>query len=142
MSPTDALFDAINRGDIANARDAVNRGANIDAHNVLGLTPLELSVDLGRNDISFLLLSMRGEDSTSSSRRSASRGAERGSARGPDERIADSPRVRSHPRAMPTYARAPAEERVVARPRLYSGGGGAAIPAAGFLGFGEGRSVR
>ena len=60
MSPNDALFDAINRGDIAGARDALSRGAELEAHNVLGMTPMELSVDLGRNDISFLLLSYRG----------------------------------------------------------------------------------
>ena len=59
MSPNDALFDAINRGDIAAARDALSRGAELDAHNLLGMTPMELSVDLGRNDISFLLLSYR-----------------------------------------------------------------------------------
>ncbi len=76
MTPTEALFDAINRGDIAGARDAINRGADLHGLNVLGLTPLELSVDLGRNDISFLLLSMRDADATS---RSATRtGAETG----------------------------------------------------------------
>ena len=55
LSPTEALFDAINRGDLGAAREALNRGADLDARNVLGLTPLELSVDLGRNDISFAL---------------------------------------------------------------------------------------
>lgn len=60
MDPTAALFDAIDRGDTIAARDSVNRGANLDGKNVLGLTPIELSVDLNRNDISFLLLSMRG----------------------------------------------------------------------------------
>ena len=64
MSPTEGLFDAINRGDLPAARDAVNRGANLNGRNVLGLSPLDLSVDLGRNDISFMLLSMRGEDTT------------------------------------------------------------------------------
>ena len=68
LPPTDALFDAINRGDIASARDALNRGADLNGENVLGMTPMELSVDLGRNDISFLLLSMRGEDSGRGSR--------------------------------------------------------------------------
>jgi len=61
MTPTEGLFDAINRGDLAAARDAVNRGAELNGHNVLGLTPLELSVDLGHNDLSFMLLSMRGD---------------------------------------------------------------------------------
>lgn len=60
MPPTEALFDAINRGDIASARDALNRGADFTARNVLGLTPLDQSIDLGRNDITFLLLSLRG----------------------------------------------------------------------------------
>jgi len=60
LAPTDSLFDAVNRGDIATARDAIGRGADLNAHNVLGLTPLDLSVDLGRNDITFLLLSLRG----------------------------------------------------------------------------------
>ena len=60
LPPTDALFDAVNRGDIVTARDAIGRGADLTAHNVLGMTPLDLSVDLGRNDITFLLLSLRG----------------------------------------------------------------------------------
>ncbi len=60
MSPNDALFDAINRGDLAAAKDALNRGAQLDSHNVLGQTPTDASIDLSRNDITFLLLSMRG----------------------------------------------------------------------------------
>jgi len=60
MTPNDALFDAINRGDIAAVRDAINRGAELRGKDILGLTPTELSIDLGRNDITFLLLSMRG----------------------------------------------------------------------------------
>jgi len=60
LSPNDALFDAINRGDLAAARDAVNHGADLNTHNVLGMTPLDLSIDLSRNNITFLLLSLRG----------------------------------------------------------------------------------
>ena len=64
MSPTDALFDAITRGDISAAQDAINRGADFNARNMLGLTPLDESIDLGRNNITFLLLSLRsGADS-------------------------------------------------------------------------------
>jgi hypothetical protein len=59
MNPNEALFDAINRGDISAARDALNRGADPNTRNVLGLTPIDEAVDLGRNDISFLLLSER-----------------------------------------------------------------------------------
>ena len=60
MSPNDALFDAINRGDLSGAKDALNRGAQLDAKNVLGQTPTDAAIDLSRNDITFLLLSMRG----------------------------------------------------------------------------------
>lgn len=63
MPPTEGLFDAINRGDAGAARDAISRGADPEAHNVLGMTPLELSVDLGRNDITFMLMSMRASES-------------------------------------------------------------------------------
>jgi hypothetical protein len=59
MSPNEALFDAISRGDLGAAKDALNRGAQLDAHNVLGQTPTDASIDLDRNDITFLLLSMR-----------------------------------------------------------------------------------
>ncbi|MCO6420011.1 ankyrin repeat domain-containing protein, partial [Siccirubricoccus sp. KC 17139] len=59
LSPNAALFDAINRGDMAAARDAVARGADIDARNVLGLTPIDAAVDQGRTEIMFYLLSIR-----------------------------------------------------------------------------------
>ena len=65
MSPNDALFDAINRGDLVAAKDAVSRGAQLEAHNVLGQTPTDAAIDLNRNDITFLLLSMRGAVSSS-----------------------------------------------------------------------------
>jgi hypothetical protein len=132
LSPTDALFDSINRGDLASAREAINRGADLDGRNLLGMTPLDLSVDLGRNDISFTLLSMRGDNGAPS--RSGRRDA--------DQRAGDAPpRVVNRPRVVAVSTRAP-DEPVAARPRLYSGDGGSAIPAAGFLGFGEGRSSR
>ena len=57
MDPTQALFDAINRGDIAAARDAIGRGADVNGQNELGMTPIQLSLDLGHNDMTFLLLS-------------------------------------------------------------------------------------
>jgi hypothetical protein len=142
MTPTEALFDAINRGDIAAARDAVNRGADLHGVNVLGLTPLELSVDLGRNDISFLLLSMRDGDAAS---RSATRtGAESGRADQVDAvlRSGATSRVVSRSRVTAVSSAQTAEEPVAGGPRLYSGDGGTPIPAAGFLGFDAGRTVR
>jgi hypothetical protein len=130
MAPNEALFDSINRGDIAVARDALNRGAELSAVNVLGLTPLELSVDLGRNDITFMLLSMRGE------------GADRGS-----RAIARSEGARPAPARTAAQARPPAPEPVrpapkptapkPTAPRQFAADGGTPVPQAGFLGFGR-----
>ena len=59
LSPNEALFDAVNRGDLAAAREAVSRGANLQSRNALGLTALDAAVDQGRNEIAFFLLSAR-----------------------------------------------------------------------------------
>ncbi len=86
MNPNEALFDAINRGDTAAARDALSRGADPNAHNVLGLTPIDEAVDLGRNDISFLLLSERANteaDVASAAARPVTRVAAAGSGKTP-----------------------------------------------------------
>ncbi len=138
MTPTEALFDAINRGDAPAARDAINRGADLRGLNVLGLTPLELSVDLGRNDISFLLLSMR--DGDASSRSTTRTGADSGQA---DAilRAGTAPRAASRSRVTTASAEMD-EEPVTGGSRGYSGNGGTPIPAAGFLGFDPGRSGR
>jgi hypothetical protein len=130
MEPNDELFDAINRGDISAARDAISRGADLGGRNVLGMTPMELSVDLGRNDISFLLLSMRGD-----------------SGRGPPASattVAAKPQPAKPVRgrqATPTVAKAapPQQPAAPQTPRLFSGDGGAPNPNAGFLGFDSAR---
>lgn len=59
-NPTQSLFEAINTGNQRGVQDALNRGADLRATNVLGQTPLEMSIDLNRDRITFLLLSMRG----------------------------------------------------------------------------------
>jgi ankyrin repeat protein len=129
MSPNDALFDAINRGDIAAARDALSRGADLSAQNLLGMTPMELSVDLGRNDISFLLLSYRGADSTPATGQAATAAP----AASPKATAAKSaPRVK----VVPVKANVPAAPQA---PRLFASDGGAPVPGAGFLGFNPGR---
>ena len=58
LSPNDQLFDAIDRGDTAAARDAIARGAELDANNAVGQTPIDESVALGRNEITFLLVTL------------------------------------------------------------------------------------
>jgi hypothetical protein len=140
MPPTEALFDAINRGDLGGAKDAVNRGADINGRNVLGLTPLELSVDLGRNNISFLLLSLRGGSGYSTSSGPAGQQA----AKPPTaaERRAAA-RAEQQERRRETAASRAAAAPVAAVPartaRLFAGDGGAPVPQAGFLGFGSAR---
>jgi len=130
MAPNDALFDAINRGDIASARDSLNRGADLNAVNILGLTPMELSVDLGRNDISFLLLSMRGEDSGRGSRsvgRTAAEATPAKTVAAIKQPVIAKQSVAGKP--------VPVATKPVAAPKLFANDGGAPLPSAGFLGF-------
>jgi hypothetical protein len=131
MEPTEALFDAINRGDIGVARDAISRGADLHGQNVLGMTPLELSIDLGRNDISFMLLSMRGGDDGRGHQGQAV--AAKPSPTKQARQVAK--QVQPRPAAR-VAASAPAATQTA---RLYSGDGGAPNPNAGFLGFDSGR---
>ncbi len=63
--PTTALFTAINKADYAAAQDAVSRGADLNAQNSLGESPLDLAISLNRNDITFMLLSARNESGDS-----------------------------------------------------------------------------
>jgi hypothetical protein len=134
MEPSEALFDAINRGDIGAARDAISRGADLNGRNILGMTPMELSIDLGRNDISFLLLSMRGGDdgrnrqppaSDTAAKPSPARQAKQAPSRTPS---ATAPRVAAS-------AQQPVPSQTA---RLFGGDGGTPVPSAGFLGFDSG----
>ncbi len=132
MSPNEALFDAINRGDIGNVRDAISRGAELDQQNMLGLTPIDLSVDLGRNDITFLLLSMRAAASTGGPPRAAAQAVKPG-ARGQSvaaNQARPAARAPAAPRALAVSAEAPPANR-----QYVSRDPGTPAPQAGFLGF-------
>jgi hypothetical protein len=128
LAPNEALFDAVNRGDLAAAREAVSRGANLQARNALGLTALDAAVDQGRNEIAFFLLSAR----------EAGRPLP---ADGPTALVrpsAAAPVSRPQPRrelSAPPTAQAPRTAR------LWAGDGGAPRPEIGFLGFDAGRPV-
>lgn len=151
MDPTAALFDAINRGDLAAARSAIDRGADLDGKNVLGMTPIELSIDLGRNPITFLLLSMRGGEPTGPTRAATlgagSAGGRKAGAPGATARAAKSPP--GHPIARPIARQAAprpvrptarvAQEQPPAVGAIPGAGGGTPVPAAGFLGFAPSR---
>jgi hypothetical protein len=126
LAPNAALFDAIDRGDIAAARDALGRGAELHAQNVLGQTPIDMSVDLGRNDITFLLLSMRDAAPPA--------GAAANAATKPPAKAAHAATLLA--KAKPVPARPAATP--APRPREYvSTDPGTPVPQMGFLGFGR-----
>lgn len=149
LAPNAALFDAINRGDIAAAREAVGRGADIEARNVLNLTPIDAAVDQGRTEIIFYLLSVRGStrgpagpaDGASVLRNAASLPAAARPATPPPRPAPRREAAAEAPAGLPAGAPAGASVRapVVATPRLWAGDGGAARPEVGFLGFDAGR---
>lgn len=130
LPPTEALFDSINRGDLLAARDAVSRGADLQGVNVLGLTPLELAVDLGRNEISFLLLSLRGGAGFNTSGAPGPAADAKPPSRAERQAAARAERAeRTAVSARPTAGNAPMA------PRLFASDGGTPVPQAGFLGF-------
>jgi hypothetical protein len=140
--PTDALFDSVNRGDIATARDAIDRGADLDGRNLLGMTPLDLAVDLGRNDITFLLLSLRGADSRPRGGpgvqvAKAGQGAKAGQmAKAQTAKVQTAKAGKPAPSHASVAARAPTTAPATqAAPQLFAGNGGTPNPGVGFLGF-------
>jgi hypothetical protein len=138
LSPTAALFDAINRGDLPAARDAVSRGASLEERNVLGLTAIDAAVDQGRNEIMFFLLSARGatrpQQTPDSALSPAQRAARNRAAAAEAERSA-----RAAAAALGGGRGAPRGPAPVTRPRLFANDGGAPRPEMGFLGFDAGR---
>jgi hypothetical protein len=133
LSPTDALFDAIDRGDIAAARDAIGRGADLNGRNVLGMTPVQLSIDLSRNDITFLLLANGAAQAPGAPSATAGSTGAAALLTGKGAKVAKA--THRPPRSVQTVAAPPPPQM----PRLFAGNGGAPNPSAGFLGFDPGR---
>ena len=127
MNPNDALFDGINRGDISTVRDAVARGADVNARNALGLTAVDSAVDQGRPDVMFYVLSIRGMA---------------GNAAPPPDRAGPPPRAQptARTRTPPPERDTPTQVATVTPrlPQLWQGNGGAPQPSIGFLGFDAG----
>jgi len=122
MEPNAALFDAINRGDLVAAKEALGRGADIESHNVLGQTPLDMAIDLNHNDITFLLLSMRSNDAVPTATQVASNAPAGKSAKGADAGRRKGGRIiRTADRSTGTR---------------FASDGGVPKPEIGFLGFG------
>jgi hypothetical protein len=130
--PTKELFTAINNNDYGSAQDAISRGADLNAKDQFGESPLDLSIALNRNNITFLLLGARNELGaqglggpmgapwTLNNAPSASTG--NGKSTNPD---AARPMI---PAMAPARATPPAA--------LPNGGTGTPDPQSGFLGFG------
>lgn len=137
LSPTAALFDAINRGDLPAARDAVNRGASLEERNVLGLTAVDAAVDQGRNEIMFFLLSARGATRSQQAPPEASLSPAQRAAR--DRASAAEAQRSARAAATALGGGGPRGPAPATRPRLFANDGGAARPEVGFLGFDAGR---
>ncbi len=131
LAPNEALFDAIDRGDLAAARDAMARGADLNARNALGLTPLDSSVDQNRSEITFFLLSNRPMVV----------GAPPPAPPGSAAAARNAPLAAPSPQLMRSRAAA-APPRPAAPPPAAgrSADGGAPRPDKGFLGFDAGRA--
>ncbi len=128
--PTKLLFSAINHGDYTQARAAVSRGANLNARNALDETPIELAVELNRNNITFMLLSVRAEEGPSGG------GANGDNDTGQSTRtIAATTRPTIH-RSQPAMTYHAQQTRVQPNAALPDQPG-IPNPAAGFLGFGD-----
>lgn len=121
MPPTEALFDGVNRGDIDAVRDALSRGAELHAQNILGITATELAIDLGRNDIAFLLLSMRNAEKPRAGQRQGT------------TRTTQAPAPRP---VQPTQRVAVSRNQPTVQ-RSFPNDPGTPAPSAGFLGFEE-----
>jgi len=128
MNPNDALFDGISRGDIATVRDAVARGADVNARNALGLTAVDSAVDQGRPEVMFYVLSIRGMAGNAPPPPQPPRGAR-------------APRPEPVQRTRPTREDPAATRTATVTPRLpqlWQANGGAPQPSIGFLGFDAG----
>ena len=149
LSPNDELFDAIDRGDTSAARDAIARGAALNATNAVGQTPIDDSVALGRNEITFLLVTLLhagGNDITDAQGPMAMPPPNTLGLSNKDERAVSTPvsffgaqkpatsaRRKTHYYASATENAASAP----AAPGAYGSTTGAPVPSAGFVGFGS-----
>ncbi len=130
--PTQELFTAINKNDYASAQDAVSRGADLTAKDQFGETPLDLSIALNRNNITFMLLGTRNELAAQGT--AGAVGAPWTLNPAPSAK-AGKTKSGKHENAravVPTNAPA----RTAPHMTLPAGGTGTPDPQAGFLGFG------
>jgi hypothetical protein len=121
--PTTQLFTAINNADYNSAQDAISRGADLNAQNSLGETPLAMSIALNRNSITFMLLSARNED-----------GDDSGATSPAPATVAQTPLTAPAPKYYSTHTTATQSYRPSSA--IPVNDPGTPNPSAGFLGFG------
>lgn len=124
--PTEELFKAINGNDYASAQDAVSRGANLQATDQFGETPLDLAVALNRNDITFLLLGTRNE--------LAAQGGSTGSIMGAPWTLDNTAKPAKKGKGHSSGSVVPV--KAMPKAEMPAGDPGTPDPQAGFLGFG------
>jgi hypothetical protein len=137
LSPNDELFDAIDRGDTNAARDAIARGAALDATNAVGQTPIDESVSLGRNDITFLLVTLLhagGSQITDAQGPMAMPPPNTLGLSNTDERAVSTPVSFFGSQTPASTTRYHARGAVAPR---YAGTPATPVPSAGFVGFGS-----
>ncbi|MDE8348141.1 MAG: ankyrin repeat domain-containing protein [Acidocella sp.] len=130
--PTVDLFAAINKSDYAGAQDAIGRGADLTAHDALGETPLDLSIALNQNNITFLILatSEEGGGNTSGPSVSAS------SATAAKPAVKPKPHtVQVKEQTAPVAAAKPMAPKAAAP--VYGNDSGQPNVSVGYLGFGQ-----
>jgi len=149
LSPNDELFDAIDRGDTSAARDAIARGAELDATNAVGQTPIDESVSLGRNEITFLLVTLLhagGSNITDAQGPMAMPPPNTLGLSSKDERAVSTPvsffgsETPAATKSGKTHYYASASESGAAAPAAapsYADTTGTPVPSAGFVGFGS-----
>ena len=99
------------------------------------MTPLELSIDLGRNDITFLLISLRGGAPGKPAAAAVSTGP------APANQPAGKPAPVRQAAARPAPRPAPAAKPAPA-PAQFADVPSTPVPQAGFLGFGNNAAAR
>ena len=127
--PSQELFTAINNNDYASAQDAISRGADLNAKDQFGETPLDLSIALNRNNITFLLLGTRNELATQGL----------GGTMGAPWTLNNTPISGTKPagyRSVRAVVPAEAQTRSTPHSAIQASSTGTPDPQAGFLGFG------
>jgi hypothetical protein len=123
--PTTALFDAINKNDYNAAQDALSRGADLTAQDPLGETPLELSIDLNHNSITFMILAARNETGVDAGPLATGEGSI-------NAMPIPAPKATRHVHAVPAAMETPPAAGI--KPQ-YGSKAATPNPSAGFLGF-------